>query len=221
MSSRPMTACWSGRWGSLAPPCSRPIASAHRTSPCAGCRVCMEEAPTGISTRAGHGISIQDGANHRGGAALGSSCHHGARGDGRPDGADDRGAMAKQSRPAPLKEATAPRAMPASRSWPLCRSRPSRLPSTTPKAGSCARRCRPERRAARRRPASLRWSRRKRITARTCTTMPRCRTCSASPGTASRCMAGPCPAMRPPTAACGCRLALPRNCSTRRGSACA
>ena len=113
-----------------------------------------------------------------------------------------------------------PRAMPASRSWPLCRSRPSTSRYTIPRVGSCARRFRPEPRDARRRPASLRSSTRKKITTRICMTMPRCRTCSASPGTASRCMAGPCPAMRPPTAACGCRSALPRNCSTRRESEC-
>ena len=45
-------------------------------------------------------------------------------------------------------------------------------------------------------------------------------TCSASPGTVSRCTAGRCPGMRPHTAAFGCLLALRRSCSTRRGSAC-
>jgi L,D-transpeptidase catalytic domain. len=54
-------------------------------------------------------------------------------------------------------------------------------------------------------------SRRTRTTTRPCMTMPGCRTCSASPGTASRCMAGRCPGMRPRTAACGCPLALPRT----------
>ena len=110
---------------------------------------------------------------------------------------------------------------PASRSWRSCRSRARRSRSTTPTAGFCARRCRPAPRDARRRPASSPSSRGTRTTARTCMTTPRCRTCSASPGTASRCTAGRCPDMRPRTAACGCRLALPKNCSTRRGSGCA
>src|SRR5437016_4526161 len=75
--------------------------------------------------------------------------------------------------------------MQASRSWRSCRSSPSRSLSTTPTAGSCARRCRPEPRDARRQPASSPSSRRTRTTTRPCMTMPRCRTCSASHGTAS------------------------------------
>jgi RecG-like helicase len=112
------------------------------------------------------------------------------------------------------------RAMQASRSWRSCRSSPRTSRSMTPTAGSCARRSLPAPRDARRRPESSPSSRRKKSTARTCTTMPRCRTCSASPGTASRCMAARFLAMPRRTAACGCPSALRRGCSTRRGSAC-
>ena len=85
------------------------------------------------------------------------------------------------------------RAPPASRSWPSFRCATSGSPSTTPTAGSCGRRCRAARRDARRPPAASASCRRMRSITRTCMTMPTCRTCSASPGRASRCTAASLP----------------------------
>src|SRR5205085_2863406 len=59
-----------------------------------------------------------------------------------------------------------------------------------------------------------------RTTTRPSMMMPGCRTCSALPGTASRCTAGHCPGMPPRTAACGCPMTLRKTCSTRPGSGC-
>ena len=85
----------------------------------------------------------------------------------------------------------------------------------TPTAGSTAHRYRPARLDARRQPASSPFWRRTRITTRASMTMPGCRTCCASPGMASHCMAAPCPATRPRTAACGCLTISLRRCSIR------
>ncbi len=84
---------------------------------------------------------------------LETSCHRGTRRNGGARRATARRLGATDARRAGLPRRRRRRARPASRSWRSCRSRPSRSPSTTPTAGSCARRCRPASRDARRRPA--------------------------------------------------------------------
>ena len=61
----------------------------------------------------------------------------------------------------------------------------SASPSTTPRGGSCGRRCRAARRAARPPPGFSASSRKQRSTTRTSMTTPTCRTCNASRGQAS------------------------------------
>jgi lipoprotein-anchoring transpeptidase ErfK/SrfK len=66
------------------------------------------DASADVSTGEWNGESIDDGANHRGDAALETSSHCDARGDGRAE-ALNADAAARQARPAPPTEATAPR----------------------------------------------------------------------------------------------------------------
>jgi len=129
------------------------------------------------------------------------------------------GALATQARPAPPAEATAPRAA-GEPIMAIVSIKSQQVISTTPTVGFCVHRCRPASRSARRPLASSPSWRRKRTTTPPCMTMPGCRTCSASPGTASRCTAGRCLGMRPRMAACECPTVLRRSCSTRRGSGC-
>ena len=137
-----------------------------------------------------HGKSICDGAIHRGEAALGVCRHRDARGDGRTDGADRR---LRGETSAPLRQPVR-RGRGASRSWRSCRSRASRSLSTTPTAGSGARRCRLIK--GRETPAGVFAVIEKDDDHHSSLiTMPGCRTCSASPGTASRCTAGRCPGL--------------------------
>ena len=89
--------------------------------------------------------------------------------------------------------------------------RASGSPSTTPRGGSCGRRCRAARRDARRPPGSSASSRRSRTITRTCMTMLTCRTCNASPGRASRFMAASCRGVRRPMAVSGCHSTSPNS----------
>ena len=100
-------------------------------------------------------------------------------------------------------------------------SRPSRSLSTTPRAGSCARRCRPGT-TGRETPAGIFAviARRTRTTTRASMRCLDAGHAAHHPGTASRCTAGRCRGMQPRTGACGCPTTLRRSCSIRRGSGC-
>ena len=165
------------------------------------------------------GGSIDDNTARRFDAAVRNRRPGDAGGDAGADGltvlTPPPSGRARRRRPRPPR-----RARRASRSWRSCRSRASRSRCTMPTAGSCARRSRPAPRG-RETPAGIfAIVEKNRTTARRCMTTPGCRICSASPGTASRCMAARCPATRPRMAACGCPTALPKSCSTRPTSGC-
>ncbi len=109
-----------------------------------------------------------------------------------------------------------PRARPASRSWRSCSIKSQKVTILRRRRLDSARagvdRAEGTRNAGRRLQP---WWRRTGTTVPTSMTMPGCRTCCASPGTASRCMAARCPDIRPRRVVSGCRSALRKSCSTR------